>query len=73
MSDYVEIKCNDCGEVICFHPQTVMFPPECGCGNKDSGNCLRDWPKNEFGNFTLVKRADIVYTTNTPFGKRILG
>jgi len=29
MSDYVEMKCNDCGKVICFHPQTVMFSPEC--------------------------------------------
>ena len=73
MSDYVELKCNDCGEVLCFHPQTVMLQPKCICGNKDSGHCLRDWPLNKFGNFTLVVRKDVVYTTSTPFGKMRLG
>jgi hypothetical protein len=56
-NECVTIKCDKCGEVYCFYPSTVMFPPECKCGNKDSGNCLRDWPQNKFGNFTFVSRV----------------
>jgi len=56
-NELVIIKCNDCGEEICFYPHTVMFAPECQCGNKDCGNCLRDWPNNNFGNFTMLHRG----------------
>lgn len=52
---YVHIKCNVCGEVHCYFPHLVMYSPECKCGNKDSGDCVRDWPKGLFGKFTVVE------------------
>jgi len=55
-NELVTLKCNKCGNEICFYPHTVLFPPECGCGNKDSGSCLRDWPNNRFGDFRLIYR-----------------
>ena len=55
MNLYINIECNECGEIYGFFPMQVMFPPECDCGNKDSGSC-RDWENDKFGNFTLVSK-----------------
>jgi hypothetical protein len=54
--EYLTIKCNKCGKLWCFYPHRVIVSPECSCGNTNSGNCLRDWPQDKFGDFTLVKR-----------------
>ena len=56
-NELVIVRCNNCGNEICFYPRTVMFPPQCECGNDDSGNCLKDWPENKFGNFTMLYRG----------------
>lgn len=58
-SEYVTIRCNDCGKEWCFFPMRCKFPPECDCGNKDSGRPTSEgWWADNFGNFTLVKRED---------------
>jgi len=64
MSDCVTIKCNVCGEEWVFHPQTVMYQSPCYCGNNDHGSPIRDWPNNQFGNFTLIERRDVEYVFN---------
>ena len=52
--EFVTVKCNDCGEKICFCPAQVMHSPKCKCGNNDIGDC-RYWQTGKFGNFELVE------------------
>lgn len=59
--EFVTVKCKVCGRKTCFCPSTVMLPPECECGNSDSGNCTF-WKKGQFGKFELVQ----IYTLRWP-------
>ena len=52
--EFVTIKCLKCGRKYCFCPTTVLFPPECECGNKNINDC-RDWVKGKFGDFKMVQ------------------
>ena len=67
MSECVTVRCNQCGEEYCFHPQTVAALRACKCGNDNWGS-PRNWDKDDFGDFTLVGRDDVVYAIPTPFG-----
>jgi len=59
-NEQVTVKCNQCGAVYCFFPMRILSLRECKCGNSDWGS-PRGWWNNNFGNFTLVKREEIIF------------
>ena len=54
---YVEIECETCGEIYCMYPNRVILPPECKCGNSDSGDWQKDWTEGNFGKFKLINAS----------------
>ncbi len=56
--EQVTVSCNRCGTAHCFFPQTVSCMRACSCGN-DNWGIPSKWKENNFGNFTLVQRADV--------------
>jgi hypothetical protein len=70
-NEQITVKCNKCNTEYCFFPQRVIALRECECGNDDWGS-PRDWDKDNFGNFTFIKRENIVFSFETPFGKVII-
>lgn len=58
-NEYVTVKCNKCGEEMGFFPMRVVYLRGCKCGNDDYGS-PRNWWKDEFGDFTLVKREELI-------------
>jgi len=64
------LKCNKCGTEICFYPHTCKWAPKCECGNNDSGSCLRDWPENKFGDFTMLYRGMETLSIPLPWDKK---
>lgn len=69
----VTVKCNQCGEEGCFFPLRVVYLRDCSCGNTNYGSPSYDWPEDTYGNFTLVSKEQVVFYTETPFGRLRLG
>ena len=59
-AEEVTVKCNECGEIYCFYPDTVVYLQPCKCGNGDWGRPI-EWKDNKFGMFTFVERNIVRY------------
>lgn len=50
----VVVRCSYCGNLVCFHPKTVLYLGSCRCGNANWGHPRRDWPEHRFGDFDYL-------------------
>lgn len=60
-NECVTVRCNNCREEYCFFPMRVIALRSCKCGNDDFGSPLRDWSKDDFGNFTLIAKEILAF------------
>ncbi len=67
--EFVDVKCNKCGNEISFCPSRVMLLRGCPCGNDDYGRASTDWQEYKFGNFTFIQ----AYRLKMPGLNSILG
>ena len=65
----VVLRCGYCGNLVCFHPKTVVFLGPCRCGNDNWGSPGK-WSGHSFGDFDYLW-SYVVGVPDFPFGLNI--